>query len=582
MSPTNPTRRLVAILASDVVGYTQLMGRDEFGTLSALETHRQEVFDPLVAEHGGRIVKLMGDGALVEFGSVVSAVRCAVDVQAAIAELGGVITLRIGIHLGDVMVVGDDLYGDGVNIAARLESIAPVGGVCVSSIAFDSLRGVDDIRFEDGGIHELKNVDTPMRTHVWHPTGEIPVAASTTVAPAEVAAIRPSIAVLAFENRSGQADQDFFSDGIAEDLITALSSFSELFVIARSSSFAFKDDDLSPKEIAARLGVDYLATGTVRRAGDRVRVTAALLDASSGRQVWADNYDRELADIFDVQDDVVRSVVAVLPGRIADAHDEHARRKPTNSLGAYEHFLRGNHVIWRRGPFVAEAIEHYARAIELDPEFAPAHAMTGIAEGMSIWDMSRQGDNPVQRAWDAGRRALDLDASDYLSHAAFGQASRQRGDAELAHRHLRRALDLNPNSAQVLSYWAMYLAYSTDPAAALDAHDQAVALDPYGSDDLRTETVAEANFNLGRHEDSISVLRTMLGLPVAYVHQQIAINFGMLGDLEARDHHFELYQSQRPSWFDEMELFESHMRICQTSELEERWRAGYRLVGLDV
>lgn len=582
MPQTTPARRLVAILASDVVGYTQLMGRDELGTLAALETHRQDVFDPLVGHHGGRIVKLMGDGALVEFGSVVEAVRCAAEIQAAIADLGGPITLRIGVHLGDVMVVNDDLYGDGVNIAARLESIAPVGGICVSAIAFDSLRGVDDIEFVDGGTHELKNVDTPMRTHVWHPMGSVPAASSKETRPLEVGAVRPSIAVLAFENRSGDADQDFFSDGIAEDLITALSSFSELFVIAHSSSFTFKDAGLSPTETAARLGVDYLATGTVRRAGDRVRVTAALLEASSGRQVWANNYDRELADIFDVQDDVVRSVVAVLPGRIADAHGEHARRKPTSSLSAYEHFLRGNHVIWRRGPFVREAIEHYARAIALDPEFAPAHAMTGIAEGMSIWDVSRRGDRPVDRAWAAGRRALDLDASDYLSHAAFGQASRQRGDAELGHRHLRRALDLNPNSAQVLSYWAMYLAYSADPTAALDAYDHAVALDPYGSDDLRSETVAEANFNLGRHEESITVLRTMLGLPISYVHQQLAINFGLLGDLDALDHHLALHNAQRPPWFDEMELFESHMLICQTAEIEERWRAGYRLVGLDV
>ncbi|MCI0431007.1 MAG: hypothetical protein L0210_10750, partial [Rhodospirillales bacterium] len=331
MAEERVQRRLAAILAADVVGYSRLMEADEAGTLIALKTWRKEVLEPLVARHQGRVFKVIGDGVLVEFGSAVNAVQCAVELQQDMAAANvdvpenRRIVLRIGVNLGDVMVEGSDLYGDGVNIAARLESIAKPSGVLVSGTAFDYVRNKVNAGFEALGPQSLKNIAEPVRAY--RVTGT-PRVITTPKVPTD----KPSIAVLPFTNMSGDPNQQYFGDGVVEDIITELSRFRSLFVIARNSSFAFRGEGIDIAEIARRLGVQYVVEGSIRRAGNRVRITAQLIDARNGAHLWAERYDRELEDIFAVQDEVVRTVVATVAGRVEAAGAELAKRKPPESL----------------------------------------------------------------------------------------------------------------------------------------------------------------------------------------------------------------------------------------------------------
>lgn len=571
-----PERRLAAILAADVVGYSRLIRADEEGTLAELARVREEVIKPELAARGGRVVKLMGDGILVEFLSAVEAVRAAIAIQTAMAEREAAteIVLRIGINLGDVVVDGDDLYGDGVNIAARLEGKADPGGICVADGVHEQVRDRLEVAFRDGGPISVRNIDRPV--HAWH------WSSGSVHAPSVELPSRPAIAVLPFNNMSADPEQEYFSDGVTEDIITELSRFSELFVIARNSSFQFKDQSVDIRDAAIRLGVQYVVEGSVRKAGNRVRVTAQLIDASAGAHLWADRYDRQLEDIFEVQDDVVRAIVGVLPGRIAAARAEGVGRKPTRDLTAFDYLLRGNHVLHRRGNAVREALRFYQMAVERDPNFAAAHAMIAIAEGMSVWDLSTYDDNPLERAYAAGKRAVELDGDDYRSHGGFGEALRQLGQHALARRHLERAMALNPNSAQVFGYWAMLQAYTGDQQGAVETYHRATKLDPFSQDNIRKEILAEAYYMLREYQKSIDVLETMLELPIFYVHQQLAMNYAQLGDTEARDRHMADYRSALPESYDEKLLFESHLRLCQREEDAMHWREGYRLSGMDV
>ena len=574
-------RRLAAILAADVVGYSKLMAEDEAGTLTALRAHREELFDPETTRRGGRIVKLMGDGTLAEFPSVVDAVEAALAIQQALTNADDPIRLRIGINLGDVIIDGDDIYGDGVNIAARLEALAAPGGICISSIVHESLGHRIEAEFADAGEHEVKNIARPIRVFQWLPDTTRNKQNGTIEDMAELPD-KPSIAVLAFNNMSGDPEQDYFSDGLTEDIITELSRFSELFVIARNSSFAFKGKAVDIKDVARQLGVQYVVEGSVRKAGNRVRVTAQLIDSIGGAHIWADRYDRLLEDIFEVQDDVVKAIVGVLPGRIAEAGADRVRRKPTSDMSAFDHLLRGNHALFRRGDSLKEAISHYKKAIEIDPECAPAYAGIAIAEGMSVWDLSTYDDNPLERAYDYGKRAIEIDPGDYRSHGAFGEALRQLGQHGLARQHLQRARQLNPNSAQVIGYWAMLLAYTGEPEAAIETYHQAVKLDPFTQDNIRKEILAESLYMLGRYDEAVTVLESMLKLPIFYVHQQLAMCHAQLGNKPKFDDHMAQYRAELPKTYDEKLLFESHLRLCQREADKEHWREGYRLTGMDV
>ena len=323
-------RRLAAILSADVAGYSRLMGDDEAGILAALKAHRAAVVDPEIAAHNGRIVKLMGDGALVEFASVVDAVECAVAVQQGMAKRnadvpdGKRIAFRIGVNLGDIIVEGDDIYGDGVNVAARIQEIAEPGGVALSSIAHDQIAGKVEAAFKDAGEHDLKNIAKPVRVFHWADGSDAPAVEAAPLALPD----KPSIAVLPFVNMSPDADQEFFSDGISEDIITALSKFRSLFVIARNSSFSFKGQSIEVKDIGHKLGVRYVVEGSVRRAGNRVRITAQLIDAVADTHLWAERYDRDLDDIFAVQDEVTHAIVTAIEPTLGSAERDRAHRKP--------------------------------------------------------------------------------------------------------------------------------------------------------------------------------------------------------------------------------------------------------------
>ena len=384
MTEERVNRRLAAILAADVVGYSRLMGADEAGTLAALKRHRETVFDPAVAAHNGRIVKLIGDGVIAEFGSVVDAVNCALSVQrssAATSVPSGsqpAIVLRIGINLGDVIIEGDDIYGDGVNIAARLEPLAEPGGVCVSSIVNESVGNRIDARFQNGGDVSVKNIDRPIRVWKWHPGAAVPSAPAKPQPNVPTA----SIAVLPFTNMSGDPDQEYFSDGISEDIITDLSKIAGLTVIARNSSFTFKGRSVDVRTVGRDLGVRSVLEGSIRRAGNRVRITAQLIDAVTGAHLWADRYDRDLTDIFKVQDDVTRRITDALKVTLSPAEKARLTDTGTTNMEAYNWYLRGRELLLgstKNHDIFEQSKGLLMRAIELDPNYAQAYAGLAFA-----------------------------------------------------------------------------------------------------------------------------------------------------------------------------------------------------------
>jgi TolB-like protein/Flp pilus assembly protein TadD len=475
-------RRLAAILAADVVGYSRLMEVDEAGTLAALKSRRRDVLDPLVARHQGRIFKVAGDGVLVEFASAVNAVQCAVDLQHGMAATNGDqpevrhIVLRIGVNLGDVMVEGSDLYGDGVNIAARLETMAEPGGILVSGTAYDHIKSKVKVGFDDLGAQTLKNIAEPVRAY--RVTGTPVIAAPTT----KVATDKPSIAVLPFTNMSGDVEQEYFSDGITEDIITELSRFRSLFVIARNSSFQYRDKAVDVRRVAQELGVQYVVEGSVRRMANRVRITAQLVDTASGNHMWSERYDRALDDIFAVQDEVVRTIVATLEGRVAATVAEHARRKPTGHLGAYECILRGIRHLRGYGPDDNKrAVELFQQAMDLDPSYALARAYRAFADVV----MHGYADTPrsiLANALSLARSAVEMSDDDGRCHWILGLIHAYGGNPRAAELHYQRAISLNPNDANALATSGIALAWLGRADEGITRIHEAMRLNPYHPD----------------------------------------------------------------------------------------------------
>ncbi len=397
MSDIDVERRLAAILAADMVGYSRLMEADESGTLARLKTHRIEVIDPAIAKGHERIIKTTGDGMLVEFASVVDAVTCAAEIQRRMtrrnAELAPDqrVEFRIGINLGDIIVEGDDIFGDGVNIAARLEQLPQPGGICVSGAVRDQVGDRVDVGFIDDGEQQVKNISRPIRVFRIDLGGDgaaAPVAAGGPTRNGATAADKPTIAVLPFANMSGDQEQEFFTDGMTEDIITELSRFRDLFVISRNSAFVYKGKSMRLQDIAKELGVQYVIEGSVRKAGNRVRVTVQLIDAQVDRHVWAERFDRELEDVFDIQDEVTSTIVATLPGRLEAAAHDRFKRKTTDNMAAYECVLAGKLLHHRSTrPDNEEAQRMVERAIELDPAYAHAHAWRACIYGQR-WPMA--------------------------------------------------------------------------------------------------------------------------------------------------------------------------------------------------
>ena len=505
MAEERVQRRLAAIMAADVVGYSRLMGADEAGTLAALKQLRSELIEPAIAEYQGHIVKLMGDGALIEFASAVDAVECSVDIQRKLADRNAgqsenrQISFRIGINIGDIIIDGDDIFGDGVNVAARLEGEAAPGGICVSSDAYRQVVGKIDCAFEDLGELTLKNIASPVRAYkVLLHEGR----ASDWDAPK--LPDKPSIAVLPFENMSGDPEQEYFADGIAEDIITGLSRFHWFFVIARNSSFTYKGSAVDVKQVARELGVQYVLEGSVRKGGNRVRITAQLIDALSGRHVWAERYDRDLDDIFAVQDEISEAITTTVAPAFVSAEAQRAERKPPESFDAWDYCMRGNWYLSRRGKDdLAQATQMFEQAIKQDASSTMALGGLAFALGWTInngWfdDL----DETRSRALAAAQRAVDLDENDAWAHAVLGFVNffAKRLDASLVACH--RALRLNPNLAVAEAMLGFAYSWKGEYDHAAEHAEKAVRLSPRDTYSLGSFSYAVAEFGAGHYEQA--------------------------------------------------------------------------------
>jgi TolB-like protein len=449
MTATRTERRLAAILAADVAGYSRLMGADEEGTLAALKACRAELIAPRVAEHGGRIVKTTGDGALVEFASAVDAVRCAMQIQRIMSKRNATIQedrrieFRIGINVGDIIIDEGDIYGDGVNIAARVETLANPGGVCLSDNAYQQMKGKLALDVSDMGEHQLKNIAEPIRVYSVRLEDAHP-------RPILALPDKPSIAVLPFQNMSGDPEQEYFADGMVEDIITDLSRIRWLFVIARNSSFTYKGRAVDVKQVGRELGVRYVLEGSVRKAANRVRITGQLIDTANGAHIWADRFDGALDDIFELQDDITLQVVGAIAPKLEHAEIGRAMRKPTESLDGYDLYLRGLWNFHKAGrDDIDEALRLFLKAIELDGNFAAAYGMAAWCYGrrkMNGW--ADEGSLESTKATQTATRGIECGADDAVALAggslAIGYIA---DDFERAISLMDRARALNPNLA---------------------------------------------------------------------------------------------------------------------------------------
>jgi len=488
LSGEHVERRLAAILAADVVGSCRLMGIDEEGTLAQLKALRKTLFDPKIAQHHGRIVKNTGDGALVEFASVVDAVRCADDVQRGVAEQNTDvpqdkrIEFRIGIHLGDIIIADDDIFGDGVNIAVRLEGIAEPGGICISDDAHRQVRGKVESTLEDMGAQTLKNIAEPMRA--WRvrigPSSSPATKTQTETAQPLALPDKPSIAVLPFENMSGDPEQEYFADGIVEDIITALSRFKSLFVIARNSSFTFKGRAVDIKEVGRRLGVRYVLEGSVRKASGKVRITGQLIDAVTGAHLWADRFERDLTDVFALQDEVTIAVVSAIQPKMLQTEIAMATRRRPENLTAYDFYLRAmqQYSLAREG--FAEAIRLAHRALELDPRFGSVASLAGVCHMHNVvWGHSNDPQFDRKEAVRLARLALSLDDGDpdTLARAALISAF-MVGDSEGEIEMADRAVALNPNSWTTWNCRGAVYRIAGLPEEAIRSFERAIRMSP--------------------------------------------------------------------------------------------------------
>ncbi|MDI1282752.1 MAG: adenylate/guanylate cyclase domain-containing protein [Reyranella sp.] len=525
-------RRLAAILAADVVGFSRLMGRDESGTLARLKAHRSERLEPALARNGGRLVKLTGDGALAEFGSAVDALRAAIEFQQAVAEANHDqpeetrIVFRIGLHLGDLIVDGDDLYGDGVNVAARLEAEAPPGGVVVSRDVHNAVTGKLKATLHDLGELPLKNIERPVQAFraEWRPedwpahTVASPQESRAPVSPKESEPTlalpdKPSIAVLPFQNMSGDPEQEYFADGMVEDIITALSRFKSLFVIARNSSFSYKGKSPDVRQVGRELGVRYVLEGSVRKAGGKVRITGQLIEAASGAHLWADRFDGAIEDVFNLQDEVTEKVIAAIAPGVEKVEIERALRKPTASLDAHDCYLRALPLWWRVNLERSdEAVRLLRRALKIDPAHSSSMGLllgayatrkTAGIGGDVATDIAEV-DRLIRQAVHIGR-----DDAATLGHTAWAIAVLLR-DLSFAREQSQRALTLNPNLASAWFFSGWLHLWSGKPAEALADLSHAARLDPLNESGSWKSALAHAYFFLDRHEDALRAAESMM------------------------------------------------------------------------
>ena len=542
----NSERRLTTILAADVVGYSRMMGEDESGTLAALKQRRREVLTPLVNQHGGRIFKLMGDGVLVEFPSVVNAVQCAVEMQKGmLAANEGLptskqVVLRIGVNLGDVIVEGSDLYGDGVNLAARLEGLAEPGGICLSDAAHQHVTGKLPVAFRDMGEQSVKNIAKPVR--VYSIDGEGGAAPPSDSAHGRD---KPAIVVLPFANMSGDAEQEFFADGLTEDILTELSRFRDLLVISRNTSSRYKGKPVEVKKIARELSVNYLVEGSVRKAGNRVRVNVQLIDAENDRHIWAERYDRDLSDIFAIQDEITTAIVAMLPRRVEAAMRDRAASKPTESMAAYECVLAGKLLHHRSNPDDnAAALRMLERAVELDPNYAHAHAWLGCTLGQAwVNGFAKDRDAAWAKCREELATALSLDDNDSDVHRILSAINVNLQNLDKAKYHQDRALSLNPNDDLIVVQQGELLTWLGQADEGVEWIKKAMRLNPFHPERFWNH-LGRAYFTGRHYTEAVDAFRK-LSAPDHLHHAFLAACHAGLGDGgQAKIHTAEVLKRQ--------------------------------------
>lgn len=535
-------RRLAAILAADVVGYTRLMGVDEAGTFRRLTDLRKTILDPLISEHHGRIVKLMGDGLLVEFASAVDSVACAMAWQNSVAqhEAGGdmdtVLQFRIGINLGDVIVEDGDIHGDGVNIAARLEGLAQPGGICLSDDVYRHAKGKIEAHFEDIGEQKLKNVADPVRVYsvaIEPSAKKAPSSATETLALPD----KPSIAVLPFVNMSGDPEQEYFCDGITEDIITNLSRFRDFFVIARNSTFAYKGKAINVKDVGRELGVGYILEGSIQKSANRVRITAQLVDGETGAHLWSERYDRQIDDTFDVQDEVTELIVGTLAsgygGRLRKAWQRRERATTEKSIQAFDYFMRGMDLFdkWTKED-TRLGREFFEKAIELEPMHAKALAKLAWSHlEDAAQDWSEDYDCSVAKGLEFATSSIEAEDEEAWGHWALAGYYLLTKNHDLAVAEILRASELNPNDADVMTDVAYIFSFAGRADEALEYAHRAIRLNPHHPEWYLMQ-LAPIYFDARRYEDAITTFRRLRGIDTTISNLYRAAAYAAQGDAE--------------------------------------------------
>ena len=532
MAEARVERRLAAIFAGDIAGYSRLMGADEEGTLSRLNAHRREFLEPKIADHRGRIVKRTGDGILIEFASAVDAARCAVEIQQGMIKRNASvpqnrrIEFRIGIHVGDVIIEDGDIFGDGVNIAARLEGIAQPGGICISDDAYRQVRGKLDANFQDAGEQELKNIARPVRVYQLQPSG------GASEAPRLALLDKPSIAVLPFQNMSGDPGQEDFADGMVEDIITSLSKVHRLFVIARNSTFTYKNRPVDIRQVARELGVRYVLEGSVRRAGDRLRVAAELIEAVSGTHVWAERYDRPVRDVFDVQDEITKEIVLALSIELTDGERARVFGRSTRSLEAWLAAMRGfEH--WAEGSpkGICEARVHFERAVSIDPNYTIAWAFIGWTHFTEVrFGFSSDPRASLAKAAELAEKCIAMSPDDPQAHGIRAGVWVIQGRFDDAVRECEIAIAGAPSDAYLWCVFGRVLICAGDAARGERALREAMQLNPFHPTYYRG-ILGNALEELGRNAEAIEILTESVRRDPDYFsgHLRLASLYG-LGD----------------------------------------------------
>jgi adenylate cyclase len=571
MQDQSVERRLAAILAADVVGYSRLMEADEAGTLARLKTIRLELIDPAIAKCKGRIVKTTGDGMLVEFQSVTEAVRCAVEFQQQMARRNGdmpasrCLLYRIGINLGDVIVEESDIFGDGVNVAARLEAMADAGGICISAAVRDQVGDRIGVGYEDLGEQQFKNINRPIRVFKILANG-LANSSDINQAMPPTTARKPSIAVLPFANMSGDSEQEFFADGLTEDIITELSRFRELLVISRNAVFTHKGKAIKARQVAREFGVDYVVEGSVRKVADRVRVTIQLIDGETETHIWAERYDRKLDDIFAIQDEITSAIVATLFGRVEAARHDRVQRKRTANMAAYECVLTGKVLHhWSTREANAEALRMLNRAIELDPTYAHARAWKACVIGqawMNNWCEDR--DASMRAILDEVQTALTLDENEADVHRILGALKLNFDEYDKATYHQERALSLNPNSDIVVVQQGELLTWLGRPVEGIEWIHRAMRLNPYHPQRYWSH-LGRAQYTARHYADAIQSF-SKLTAPDYTHHAFLAASLAQLGNSTAAAAHAREVLQREPAFT--AEGFLGNLHYQQHSDAE--------------